>query len=352
MSHNLRVEMPPIRYATARDGTAVAYTVIPGDNPPWLHLYSIGAPTIELDFSSPARLGSILNLARGRATVLYDHRGSGFSGPIRGELTLDDLVDDLRAVTLSIGQPLDVMVMGTGCFSGLAYAATDGHGWRSLLLLTPVPRFAGSYQDVAQAIWRAGHYREFLRTAARVSMEVSVEEVDELVRQWATMVPEATAAAYAEAVRDVDATTFASQLKLPVVVCGSPGMRTQVSVVAAAIPGAPFVEVDSSINRPALGTQMREAWDRHIAPFFDERPAVPRSPGSVDGLSAGEVDVLRLVATGQTNRQIAAELVISEATVASRMRRILEKTGCHNRAEAVSYAFRMGIEVKSIRNDG
>jgi DNA-binding CsgD family transcriptional regulator len=64
---------------------------------------------------------------------------------------------------------------------------------------------------------------------------------------------------------------------------------------------------------------------------------------ALGGLSAREVDVLRLLAAGQTNRQIADALVISSNTVASHVSHIFAKTGVANRAEATSYAHRMGI---------
>jgi DNA-binding NarL/FixJ family response regulator len=62
-----------------------------------------------------------------------------------------------------------------------------------------------------------------------------------------------------------------------------------------------------------------------------------------DGLSAREVEILALVARGCSNREIGAELVISEHTAASHVRSILRKTGCANRTEAASYAYRKGL---------
>jgi len=57
-----------------------------------------------------------------------------------------------------------------------------------------------------------------------------------------------------------------------------------------------------------------------------------------DGLTAREVEVLRLVATGATNRGIAAQLVISEKTVATHVSSILHKLTLPSRAAATSYA--------------
>jgi DNA-binding NarL/FixJ family response regulator len=62
----------------------------------------------------------------------------------------------------------------------------------------------------------------------------------------------------------------------------------------------------------------------------------PRAPG---GLTAREVEVLVLVAKGDTNRAIAAELVISEKTVARHLSNIFTKVGVSSRAAATAYAY-------------
>ena len=61
------------------------------------------------------------------------------------------------------------------------------------------------------------------------------------------------------------------------------------------------------------------------------------------GLSAREVEVLRLIAVGKSNREIAERLVISVNTVFQHVRSILNKTGCANRTEAAAYALRHGL---------
>jgi DNA-binding CsgD family transcriptional regulator/tetratricopeptide (TPR) repeat protein len=62
-----------------------------------------------------------------------------------------------------------------------------------------------------------------------------------------------------------------------------------------------------------------------------------------DGLSARELDVLRLVARGRSNREIGAALFISEHTAANHVRSILRKTDSANRTEATAYAYRRGL---------
>jgi DNA-binding NarL/FixJ family response regulator len=74
------------------------------------------------------------------------------------------------------------------------------------------------------------------------------------------------------------------------------------------------------------------------------------SPPAADGigvpdfLTAREIDVLRLLAIGRGNADIALVLDISLNTVATHVRNILAKTGCANRTEAAAYAIRRGIQ--------
>ena len=62
-----------------------------------------------------------------------------------------------------------------------------------------------------------------------------------------------------------------------------------------------------------------------------------------DGLTGREVEVLRLVASGATNREIAASLVISEKTVARHLSNIFGKIAVPSRAAATAYAYQQGL---------
>ncbi|MFN8583746.1 MAG: LuxR C-terminal-related transcriptional regulator [Dehalococcoidia bacterium] len=70
--------------------------------------------------------------------------------------------------------------------------------------------------------------------------------------------------------------------------------------------------------------------------------AEPRAGGPA-GLSAREVEVLRLIVEGKTNREIAAALVISERTVANHLAHIFTKIDADNRAAAAAFALRNGL---------
>lgn len=115
---------------------------------------------------------------------------------------------------------------------------------------------------------------------------------------------------------------------------------------------------DAARVRLRLARSCRELDDHETAdmeldaarPVFQQLGAAPalREAGeltrSVDrsapgGLTPREVDVLRLVVTGATNREIAATLVISEKTVARHLSNMFTKLGIHSRAAATAWAY-------------
>lgn len=71
----------------------------------------------------------------------------------------------------------------------------------------------------------------------------------------------------------------------------------------------------------------------------DESPREPRP----EGLTEREIEVLRLVAQGRTNTQIAAELCITEHTVKAHLAKILGKLGLDNRVQLAAYAMQRGL---------
>lgn len=92
----------------------------------------------------------------------------------------------------------------------------------------------------------------------------------------------------------------------------------------------------------------RPAFDRLVGARAAVGRSVPRGPNTATranpaGLTARELDVLALVAVGRTNREIAAELIVSPKTVGHHVSHILTKLGARSRAEAVTAAIEHGI---------
>ncbi|HVE93237.1 MAG TPA: response regulator transcription factor [Actinomycetota bacterium] len=88
---------------------------------------------------------------------------------------------------------------------------------------------------------------------------------------------------------------------------------------------------------PSLGASLLQA------PEPDAPPAAAiRTPQGLD-LSAREVDVLRLVAQGYSNKEIGEELFISSRTVETHRTHIAQKTGLRNRSQLVRFARESGL---------
>jgi len=94
---------------------------------------------------------------------------------------------------------------------------------------------------------------------------------------------------------------------------------------------------------------MRPLLDRVIALKEQTETQPSAAPEYPDGLTEREIEVLRLVASGKSNREIGDELFISLNTVACHVSNIFSKTGSANRADAATYANQQGLITKSSR---
>ena len=89
---------------------------------------------------------------------------------------------------------------------------------------------------------------------------------------------------------------------------------------------------------------------RLISEFASQRPARPApSPASLAVLTPRETQVLRLVAEGLSNTEIAARLVVTDETVKTHVSRILNKLGLRDRTQAVVRAYESGLVVPGSR---
>jgi DNA-binding NarL/FixJ family response regulator len=70
-----------------------------------------------------------------------------------------------------------------------------------------------------------------------------------------------------------------------------------------------------------------------------ERPGTD-TPGGLAGLTLREVEVLRLVAAGKSNQELAEQLVLSIKTVERHIANIYTKIGAHGRVDATTFAHR------------
>ncbi|HZU19094.1 MAG TPA: response regulator transcription factor [Candidatus Dormibacteraeota bacterium] len=92
-----------------------------------------------------------------------------------------------------------------------------------------------------------------------------------------------------------------------------------------------------ALLEPAVQARLLEALAAGGAVAVQEPPAPP------DGLTRREVEVLRLIAEGLSNQEIAGRLFVSEATVKTHINNLFSKIGARDRAQAVAYAYRNGL---------
>ena len=140
-------------------------------------------------------------------------------------------------------------------------------------------------------------------------------------------------------VSDRDEDLFAS------VKAGARGYLLKNAETAELIDAIRRVHAGEAVIAPALAVRLLEEFGA-LAEQAEPKPAVP----SADKLSEREIEVLRLVAQGLGNKEIADRLNLSEHTVKSHLRHILDKLHLRSRAHAAAYAVRAGL-VDEIRQE-
>jgi DNA-binding NarL/FixJ family response regulator len=126
------------------------------------------------------------------------------------------------------------------------------------------------------------------------------------------------------------------------------------SVFAALQAGARgYLTKDAGAEEIARAIDAVCGGDAQLAPSVQRRlvdalatgnqPSRRRRQDLPDGLTQREAEVLRLIAGGRSNAEIARELFISEATVKTHINNLFAKAGLRDRAQAVTYAYRKGL---------
>jgi len=103
--------------------------------------------------------------------------------------------------------------------------------------------------------------------------------------------------------------------------------------------------LNAAVRAPEAGAQAGGPGTAPAAAQAGTGAGPGASPADPAELTPREADVLRLIAAGQSNREIARTLFVSEATVKTHVNRIFAKTGSRDRAQAIRYAYTHGYAV-------
>lgn len=107
---------------------------------------------------------------------------------------------------------------------------------------------------------------------------------------------------------------------------------------------APPEDLVQAIRVVAAGAALIDpAVTRRVIEEFARSPSPGPVPAEVGGLTERELEVLHQVTRGLSNAEIAAALVVSEATVKTHVARLLGKLGLRDRVQAVVYAYEHGL---------
>ena len=148
--------------------------------------------------------------------------------------------------------------------------------------------------------------------------------------------------------RHADAAARLSRARALVESAAAPDERA-LTLLALAGPRADHRRADRGAGMAELGTCQARPPDEAPTPHRVEPgraggvTGTPAAPGYPDRLTRREVEVLRLVAAGQSNREIAAALYLSPRTAERHVANIYLKIGAHSKAEAAAYALRHGL---------
>jgi len=104
--------------------------------------------------------------------------------------------------------------------------------------------------------------------------------------------------------------------------------------------GIRAVATGDAVVAPSMTRRLLDAFASHLP---DEPDPAERRDSVLDVLTEREREVFTLVATGLSNREIAAALVLSEATIKTHIGRILTKLDLRDRVQAVILAYRTGL---------
>lgn len=347
----------PIRFAHTADGLAIPYTVT-----------GRGYPLVEM----PGGFCSIASarwafpwpeaLARRFRYITYDRRGLGQAPRGITSFTIDDILTDLEAVVDSAGVHRFILKAGFWCGPpAVRFAAEHPESVAALILLNTYPPSPPVSSHPGGEAMMRDDWDQFLRLIATGSRHCASD--DELQEYIAFLRMQVVQGDWLIAMRDsveFDVSTFVESVRAPVLVLGSPTTRhaDHAARMAAAVLGARFALLPYSYTVP-FGEQAPptlDAIDAFLADVLPEavrggepRPAVPALSTNGRALSAREREVLRLLAAGRTNREIAEALVLSPATVSRHVANLYAKLGVHRKAEAVAAAIAAGIGPQTAR---
>jgi pimeloyl-ACP methyl ester carboxylesterase/DNA-binding CsgD family transcriptional regulator len=350
-----------IRFIKSADGTRLAVGTSGQGSP--LVKSANWLSHLEFDWQSPVWRHWFRFLSAGRQLIRFDPRGCGLSDWDVADLSHAAQVADLEAIIdasdLETFPLLGVSQGGAAC---IEYAVRHPERVTKLFLYgcyaegwaqrgEDSRRHGEALVELIRQGWGQENPAFRLLFASLFIPDATAEQVRWFSDLMRTTTQPEIAARIIEAFGQINVRSLLPQVKVPTVVVHARGDARipfdQGRLLATEIPNASFVTLE---GRNHILTESEPAWTR-FCEAFNEWMGV--SETDADGHAAAPVDlaeltvrenaILRLVAQGAANGEIARRLFISEKTVRNHLTNIFEKLGVDSRARAIVMARNRGM---------
>jgi pimeloyl-ACP methyl ester carboxylesterase/DNA-binding CsgD family transcriptional regulator len=327
------------------DGRRIAYATV-GEGP--IILFGGRWVThLEEEWDDPASRSFFEELARTHRVVRYDRLGAGLSDrALPRPPTAETETEQLAVVAQACGaEPATLFACSCAGLATARFASASPDRVRKIV-------FFGGYvsrDDIPDATRLS--LVDFVRANWQLAAQMlsglfaprgSGEEIDAISRYQRHAASADVAAAFLELDLASNARPFLPRVTAPSLVLHRRGDRTvpigRGRELASLLPNARFVALQGDSHLPWLDD--RRDLQRALAGFLDD--AAPAESNGDSPLSRRETEVLRLVAAGLSNREIASSLVLSEHTVHRHVANVLRKLAQSSRAAAAAQATRAG----------
>ncbi len=339
----------PVRYVRSRDGTRIAYNVA-GDGPVLVHLTVPSVSHLDLYPRIPGARDFLSALGAGRKHVRMDFRGTGMSDRNIEDHTPDALTDDVEAVLDHLRvERFDLYASGARVTPALGLAVRRPESVDRIVLgypFTARPVREDAHPSTAWLPMMESNWELFLETTTQRNTRQAISRVREVVAFVKRCMDQRNYVAESKAAQPELDWARAAEVRCPVLVLEfTDNVRLpegRMQAFADRFPNGRFIALPEGAIAPPYGDP--ELTLQAIAEFLGPPEASsPASSAAEIPLTPRETEVLRLLAAGRTQPEIAAELVISTSTVSRHVVSLYAKIGAHRRAEAVTWAIRHGL---------
>jgi DNA-binding CsgD family transcriptional regulator/pimeloyl-ACP methyl ester carboxylesterase len=337
----------PVRFARSRDGTRIAYTV-EGQGPPLLWLNAMTVSHLQLYPTLPGVSEYLAQISRNRTLIRIDFRGTGMAERGGTDHSPDAVTDDLEAIVDELNlTSFDVVAQAMRLVEAVRLATRRPASIRRLVLAIPV----GADPTIARGPMVPGLV-ELARTNWDMWCEIQVQrlsgkplhQVEYLKTYMQNCIEQRDLLAELDADEPAETWRLSAGLQCPVlVIYRKQALPTQQETanLAQQIPGARLLYLPEEAGSPPFCSRP----DLYLQAIEEFLGPVDLENGSDESaLTHREEEVLRLLARGYTEAEVAAALTITRATASRHVQNIYGKLEVHRRSEAVAWAIRHGFE--------